>query len=532
MNPYEALLNAILALAKKAISWETSKAIQQADGDAEITQRILADRLPPIVRAFRRLAYQVAIAYVRSEGIQHGVNLDYTPGLALYPEKAVLDPIRRALRVTESIDPETGEPSKQISANRYDISRILGNILSRHVHNAARQTVRRCATDSEEQAELSRELDQETGSTGSARLAGGDSPLDRAAARMQETILAERREAAEQTGLPVDDPRLLKEFERLKERVADIDDLVDDERIKRERRSDYDKETKKRLHSGRPRGWARVLTGARSCWFCVMCASRGPVYQSAKSAGDNKGPWNSYHDHCDCKVVPVFDHRNWEGVEQYRQLEKMWRDVTWKKRDGKLRPQDGEIQRQLIQKFLKSDSGKQQLNKISNFRNDQDYVVSWEGKQRLHSILHDRGSEDFGVFVGSRSQLRIPSRKDLKHILRLHSYSSRINTEGRKGIRDTIFPPNFFGSEPPTIKEIERTAWQVLAHGKPYSSDVHSSARIRLQKSGIEIETLWTRMENGEWKYRSMYPVGGKGYYEWIDNSWKLQGGDWDGGSA
>ena len=228
----------------------------------------------------------------------------------------------------------------------------------------------------------------------------------------------------------------------------------------------------------------------------------------------------------------MFDHRNWEGVEQYRQLEKMWRDVTWKKRDGKLRPQDGEIQRQLIQKFLKSDNGKQQLNEIFNSGHDREYVASWEGKQRLHGILHDRGSEDFGAFVGSRSELQIPSRRRLNHVQRLHSYSSRINTKGREGIRDTIFPPNFFGSEPPTIEAIERTAWQVLAHGKPYSSDVHSSARIRLQKSGIEIETLWTRMENGEWKYRSMYPVDGKGYYEWIDNSWKLQGGDWDGESA
>lgn len=532
MNPYEALLNAILALAKKAIIWETSKAIQQADGDTEIIQRILADRLPPIVRAFRRLAYQVAISHVRSEGIQHGVDLDYTPGLALYPEKAVLDPIRRALRITESTDPETGEPSKQISANRYDISRKLGNILSRHVHSAARQAVRRCATDSEEQAELSRQLDQETGSTTPARLAGGDSPLDRAAARMQETILAERREAAEQTGLPVDDPRLLKEFERLKARVADIDDLVDDERIKRERRADYDKETKKRLQFGRPRAWARVLTGATSCWFCVMCASRGPVYQSAKSAGENKEPWNSYHDHCDCKVVPVFDHRNWEGVEQYRQLEKMWRDVTWKKRDGKLRPQDGEIQRQLIQKFLKSDNGKQQLNKISNFRNDQDYVVSWEGKQRLHGILHDRGSEDFGAFVGSRSELQIPSRRRLNHVQRLHSYSSRINTEGREGIRDTIFPPNFFGSEPPTREAIERTAWQILSHGKADTAQGRESVALRGMINGIEIEAIWRKKEDKVFRFSTMYPIDGKGYYEWIDNSWKLQGGDWDGGPA
>lgn len=496
MNPYEALLNAILALAKKAISWETSKAIQQADGDPEITQRILADRLPPIVRAFRRLAYQVAISYVRSEGIQHGVNLDYTPGLALYPEKAVLDPIRRALRITESPNPETGEPSKQISANRYDISRILGNILSRHVHNAARQTVRRCATDSEEQAELSRELDQETGSTTTARLAGGDSPLERAAARMQESILAERREAADQTGLPVDDPRLLKEFERLKERVADIDDLVDDERIKRERRSDYDKETKKRLQSGRPRAWARVLSGARSCWFCVMCASRGPVYRSAENAGDNKGPWNSYHDHCDCRVVPVFDHRNWEGVEQYRQLEKMWRDVTWKKRDGKLRPQDGEIQRQLIQKFLKSDSGKQQLNEIFSSGHDKDYLTP----------------------KVSRKDLRMPSGERARHVRHYHKYNPDRKPRPRVE-RDTQFRKNFLGKEPPSNEAINALVEEILSTGELIEEE---NGKIHLAKyiGSTEVEAVWLYEKDRGYKFLSTFPTGGTGYYEAIDGVW------------
>lgn len=496
MNPYEALLNAILALAKKAIIWETSKAIQQADGDPEIIQRILSDRLPPIVRAFRRLAYQVAISYVRSEGIQHGVDLDYTPGLALYPEKAVLDPVRRALRITESTDPETGEASKQISGNRYDISRKLGNILSRHVHSAARQAVRRCATDSEEQVELSRQLDQETGSTTPARLAGGDSPLDRAAARMQESILAERREAAEQTGLPVDDPRLLKEFERLKERVADIDDLVDDERIKRERRADYDKETKKRLQFGRPRAWARVLTGARSCWFCVMCASRGPVYQSAKSAGDNKGPWNSYHDHCDCKVVPVFDHRNWEGVEQYRQLEKMWRDVTWKKRDGKLRPQDGEIQRQLIQKFLKSDNGKHQLNEIISSGRDKDYLTP----------------------KVSRKDLRMPSGERARHVRHYHKYDPDRKPRPRVK-RDTQFRKNFLGKEPPSNEAINALVEEILSTGELVEEE---NGKIHLAKyiGSTEVEAVWLYEKGLGYKFLSTFPIGGTGYYEAIDGVW------------
>jgi len=86
----------------------------------------------------------------------------------------------------------------------------------------------------------------------------------------------------------------------------------------------------------RPRAWARVLTGADNCPFCVMLASRGPIYGSAESAGripasfkwvDAQGFVNSYHDNCDCLVVPVFG-KNWSGSEQSSALYKLWRDAT------------------------------------------------------------------------------------------------------------------------------------------------------------------------------------------------------------
>lgn len=56
-------------------------------------------------------------------------------------------------------------------------------------------------------------------------------------------------------------------------------------------------------------GWARVLSGAESCAFCAMLASRGPVYGSEESAGavtERSGRYDSreakaYHDNC---VVP------------------------------------------------------------------------------------------------------------------------------------------------------------------------------------------------------------------------------------
>lgn len=49
--------------------------------------------------------------------------------------------------------------------------------------------------------------------------------------------------------------------------------------------------------------YARVPTGAETCGFCIMLASRGFVYSTAKAAGE----LNHYHRSCDCKVVAGFD---------------------------------------------------------------------------------------------------------------------------------------------------------------------------------------------------------------------------------
>lgn len=49
--------------------------------------------------------------------------------------------------------------------------------------------------------------------------------------------------------------------------------------------------------------WARVPTGEETCDFCIMLASRGPVYLSEESAG---GDPDHYHPHCDCRIVPFW----------------------------------------------------------------------------------------------------------------------------------------------------------------------------------------------------------------------------------
>lgn len=77
--------------------------------------------------------------------------------------------------------------------------------------------------------------------------------------------------------------------------------------------------------------WARVLTGARSCFFCAMLASRGPVYTSERSALYKGGQRvDKYHDGCDCIAVLVTNYSTWEGRHAHRALEELWEESTEK----------------------------------------------------------------------------------------------------------------------------------------------------------------------------------------------------------
>lgn len=53
--------------------------------------------------------------------------------------------------------------------------------------------------------------------------------------------------------------------------------------------------------------FARVPTGAKTCAWCTMLASRGFTYLTPESAGIVA---EDYHDDCDCQIVPSFDAEN------------------------------------------------------------------------------------------------------------------------------------------------------------------------------------------------------------------------------
>lgn len=79
----------------------------------------------------------------------------------------------------------------------------------------------------------------------------------------------------------------------------------------------------------RPVAWARVLTGAEDCAFCVMLASRGAVYKSKATAERTEdNPFQRYHDNCDCVAVPVYTSKNWPGKAEADALYKFWLEAT------------------------------------------------------------------------------------------------------------------------------------------------------------------------------------------------------------
>lgn len=76
----------------------------------------------------------------------------------------------------------------------------------------------------------------------------------------------------------------------------------------------------------RATGWSRV-TDNDPCAWCAMLASRGPVYKSAKTAGDPRQGGNSYHDACACVAVPAFT-LDEPFVGAAEKLYEDWRRVT------------------------------------------------------------------------------------------------------------------------------------------------------------------------------------------------------------
>lgn len=78
--------------------------------------------------------------------------------------------------------------------------------------------------------------------------------------------------------------------------------------------------------------YARVPTGAETCPFCIMLASRGFKYHSRQSAGE----FNHFHANCDCRIIQGYEGMEVDGYDPKQYYDQYVKDL----RSGKLKLKD------------------------------------------------------------------------------------------------------------------------------------------------------------------------------------------------
>ena len=76
-----------------------------------------------------------------------------------------------------------------------------------------------------------------------------------------------------------------------------------------------------RRDGGRGVRFARVPSGAETCTFCRMLASRGFVYRNEKTAGQ----FSHFHRNCDCRIVASTDADGLDGYDPDREY-RLWKE--------------------------------------------------------------------------------------------------------------------------------------------------------------------------------------------------------------
>ena len=272
-------------------------------GDREQMIEDLVPELTGYVRIARNEAHRVAVRQLAEEAPDG--RTPCIPDQRGYAQDAVK-------KVLE--DNLNGSPSA--AANK------IAPALVRHAEQAARDTITDAALDfnwRDEPDEDERERDREWLNS----LEDGDED-DEFRRLLEQNDRDRERERGRPRSQRDRDRGAPRRGSRLQINFGDAFD--EDEELQRE----LDKAMRQQDRPVRPIGWARIMTGAETCAFCTMLASRPGAgerrfYTSADAAGGEMAQAkyqgtalfvNRYHTNCDCIVVPVYDEDNWSGKDQ------------------------------------------------------------------------------------------------------------------------------------------------------------------------------------------------------------------------
>jgi hypothetical protein len=263
------IVRALLLLVLPLLRWLLRSGVENP---ATRSRRL--NRVVPLitlhVRASRRLVGDLSETFIRAQALEQVEQDDpFIPALAGYAEQAV----RTSLE--SLVDEVVAEPDK-----REQLSQQGGSTFIRHAEQAGRQMVVDAVEPPVGEEDLTIAEEEE-----------GTSPdsTEDAADTVDESPLATVTE------LPARPPQ----------------------------------SANKSRDPRRPFAYARILHGEYSCAFCIMLASRGPIYESKTSAlGSNGNIFDKYHDNCDCSCVPVYTSKSWPGKEQAAEFYKLWLSST------------------------------------------------------------------------------------------------------------------------------------------------------------------------------------------------------------
>lgn len=294
----------------------------------------LVTALLPLIHKARKAFYHSAAQTMTEDMRARGMEIDVAP-MRPYQPNAAWKMLLRALGWNPKKDPIPGD----IESYSKDAQRALLEKVAAFPANPA---------DPAAVAKVSRRV--AAGAVRHARAAGRDVVVDTAAqgrVRVASSRKRPRVTVEDNTGSD-GQPKVIVEH------TSDGRKAGDDNRESGKKASKAEPASTK--PGGKVLGWARVLTGAESCAFCAMLASRGPVYSEDtvvttgkprevrprqvhyRNPGATGGhtyvsgsrrEGEKYHDHCDCIAVLVVKGASWNGEQQYHDLKDLWDDATF-----------------------------------------------------------------------------------------------------------------------------------------------------------------------------------------------------------
>jgi hypothetical protein len=294
----------------------------------------LVTALLPLIHTARKAFYHSAAQTMTEDMRARGMEIDVAP-MRPYQPSAAWKMLLRALGWNPKKDPIPGN----IESYSKDAQRALLEKVAAFPANPA---------DPAAVAQVSRRV--AAGAVRHARAAGRDVVVDTAAqGRVRVASSRKRPWVTVEDGTGSDgQPKVIVEY------ASDDREAADDNHEPRKKASKTEPDSTK--PGGKVLGWARVLTGAESCAFCAMLASRGPVYSEDtvvttgkprevrprqvhyRNPGATGGhtyvsgsrrEGEKYHDHCDCIAVLVVKGVPWNGEQQYHDLKDLWDDATF-----------------------------------------------------------------------------------------------------------------------------------------------------------------------------------------------------------